>query len=95
MQSLEVDKLQEKLTITCTEYVVSSTNRAFSRLRNAVILFIEVAVSVALPLFGFMIYMDYAKVHGIVLKSGCEGPAVPFGMMSGFLFALIQRFKTH
>lgn len=64
-----------------------------SKFRGIVVLLLELTVSITLPLIAFLIYVSYAKSNGIVLESGCEGPESAFGMMSGILFALIQRFK--
>ena len=48
--------------------------------------------SILLPLFALLLYMSYAAANGIVLESGCEGPGIPFSLISGILFALQLRF---
>lgn len=50
------------------------------------------AVSTIVPLVLFLIYRNYATQAGIVLKSGCDGPELPFGMLSGFFMWLQLRF---
>jgi hypothetical protein len=49
-------------------------------------------VAIVLPSSALLIYMDYAASHGILLEKGCEGPGVPFSLLSGILFALQLRF---
>ena len=63
------------------------------KLQSACVLFLELLFSIGIPLLGLLIYMTYAEANGIKLEKGCEGPGVPFSMLSGFIFALIQRIK--
>ncbi|MGE3756394.1 MAG: hypothetical protein AB7H97_01490 [Pseudobdellovibrionaceae bacterium] len=50
------------------------------------------SVSVSTTLF--LMFLSYAEAHGIKLENGCEGPGVPFGMLSGVLFALFLRIEA-
>lgn len=49
-------------------------------------------ISIAVPLALLLIYKAYAAKEGIVLESGCHGPELPFGMLSGILMAVQLRF---
>lgn len=49
-------------------------------------------VSSGIPLLILLMYMDFAAAHGVVLEKGCEGPGIPFSLMSGILFALQLRW---
>jgi hypothetical protein len=48
-------------------------------------------ISTAVPLILLLIYRTHAAKEGIVLESGCHGPEVPFGMLSGILMAVQLR----
>lgn len=64
------------------------------RILGMLFLALELSFSIGLPLICLLIYMDYAKTNGIRLETGCEGPGIPFGMLSGIIFAVILRFKS-
>lgn len=79
-----------------TQIDLAPTDKALPNLekvRGAIILLLEVAVSIALPMVCLLTYMAYAEANVIKLETGCEGPAIPFGMLSGFIFAVILRLK--
>ncbi|AZZ37261.1 hypothetical protein CIK05_10835 [Bdellovibrio sp. qaytius] len=42
-------------------------------------------------LVAFLTYQAYARKYEIPLNVGCEGPALPFGMINGILLALVLR----
>lgn len=62
------------------------------RLNAKVLIFFQWLISTLIPLALLLIYQDYANKNGIVLEKGCEGPGVPFGMISGILFLLQLRY---
>lgn len=56
-----------------------------------VIIFFQWLSSTAISLILLLVYQKYAAENGIALEKGCEGPGIPFGMLSGFLFLLQLR----
>jgi len=62
------------------------------RLNTKVLIFFQWLVSMIVPLVLLLVYQNYATEHGVVLEKGCEGPGVPFGMLSGILFLLQLRY---
>ncbi len=62
------------------------------RLNIKVVMFIQWLVSVIVPLVLLLVYQKYANENGIKLEKGCEGPELPFGMLSGILYLLQLRY---
>lgn len=87
--------MNAKTTTSLIEYLRPQELRIprMSRILSAAVLASELLFSIGLPLVGLLIYMNHAEANGIKLETGCEGPGIPFGMLSGILFALIQRLK--
>lgn len=56
------------------------------------VLLIQVTISIVVPLSLLLVYRSYALKAGLILESGCHGPELPFGMLSGILLALQLRF---
>lgn len=65
------------------------------RLNAKVLIFFQWLISFIIPLALLLVYQNYANEHGITLEKGCEGPGVPFGMMSGILFLLQLKYFPH
>jgi|TARA_Y100000817_G_C16673754_1_gene462682 hypothetical protein len=53
-----------------------------------------IIISVTLPAFLFLIFQNYASTEGLAIESGCHGPELGFGMLSGVLMCLQLRFFT-
>ena len=61
--------------------------------RSTMILSLQLFISILIPLILLLFYHNYAATNGIILATGCEGPDIPFSMLSGLLFALQLRLS--
>lgn len=78
--------------------VTLSDKRTQVKVRNLVSSFlfgIYALLSIVVPLVLLVIFRTYATKVGLVLDSGCHGPELPFGMLSGVLMVLQLRFLAH
>lgn len=65
------------------------------RMNAKVLIFFQLLISTIIPLALLLIYQNYASEHGIILEKGCEGPGMPFGMLSGIIFLLQLRYLSY
>lgn len=54
---------------------------------------LSVTYSVGASTIALLAYSYCAELGEVNVEAGCEGPGVPFGMLGGLLFILIQRFR--
>ena len=61
-------------------------------LSSPIIMAFCAAVSIVVPITSFLLYRIYAVNSGLVLGSGCHGPELSFGMLSGVLMIIQLRY---
>ncbi len=65
-----------------------------NRVRNVLLYSIMFAISMFIPLALLLLYRNHAIRAGISLETGCCGPELPFGLLSGILMAVQLRLLT-
>lgn len=63
------------------------------RWNSNIIIIFQWFLSMAVSLMLLLTYKRYASENGIILEKGCEGPGLPFGMLSGILFLMQLKFS--
>lgn len=53
--------------------------------------FAALIFSVGASAVALLVYSYYAEINGINVEVGCEGPGLPFAMLSNLLFILFLR----
>lgn len=68
--------------------------KSFPINKVAIKMALYIVISVGISMLALLSFLSYARASGIILENGCDGPGVPFGMLSGILFALFLRFDS-
>lgn len=87
LQSTEILEFQKSMP----EEATAPLSPRLHGLQSLFVILICFSISLFVPLFLLLACRGHAAANGVALETGCHGPELPFGLLSGIMLLLLLR----